>query len=93
MDNRETLQKYGDNGDKSDGDSSTPESSGRKEIHLQFTLPKGKVAGLMGVMNLLQANFDNLRIDLRATDGEMSEQDYEDKIKEAFAQLGIDLDE
>ena len=75
------------------GDSSPPGSSGRKEIHLQFTVPKGKVAGLMGVMNLLQANFDNLRIDLRATDGEISEQDYEDKIKEAFAQLGIDLDE
>lgn len=82
-----------DNVGKSNGDSSPPESSGRKEIHLQFTVPKGKVAGLMGVMNLLQANFDNLRIDLRATDGEMSEQDYEDKIKEAFAQLDIDLDE
>ena len=47
----------------------------------------------MGVMNLLQLNFDNLQIDLRATGGEMSEQDYEDKIKEAFAQLGIDLNE
>ena len=82
-----------DNVDQSDSDSSPPESSGRKEVHLQFTVPKGKVAGLMGIMNLLQANFDNLRIDLRATDGEMSEQDYEDKIKEAFAQLGIDLDE
>ena len=82
-----------DNVDESDGDSSTPESSGRKEVHLKFTVPKGKVAGLMGVMNLLQANFDNLRIDLRATDGEMSERDYEDKIKEAFAQLDIDLDE
>ena len=81
------------NVDKSDSDSSGPESSGRKEIHLQFTVPKGKVAGLMGVMNLLQLNFDNLRIDLRATDGEMSEQDYEDKIKEAFAQLDIDVDE
>ena len=76
-----------------DVDSPAPESSGLKEIHLQFTVPKGQVAGLMGVMNLLQANFDNLRIDLRATDGEMSEQDYEDKIKEAFAQLDIDLDE
>ena len=87
------IVEGGDNVDKSDDDSSQPESSGRKEIHLQFTVPKGKVAGLMGVMNLLQSNFDNLRIDLRATDGEMSEQDYEDKIKEAFAQLGIDLDE
>ncbi len=82
-----------DNVDESDGDSSPPESSGHKEIRLQFTVPKGKVAGLMGVMNLLQANFDSLRIDLRASDGEMPEQDYEDKIKEAFAQLGIDLDE
>ena len=87
------IVEGGDNVGKSDGDSSPLESSGRKEIHLQFTVPKGKVAGLMGVMNLLQANFDNLRIDLQATDGEMSEQDYEDKIKEAFAQLGIDLDE
>ena len=83
----------GGDDDESDGDSSQPESSGRKEIHLQFTVPRGKVAGLMGVMNLLQANFNNLQIDLRAIDGEMSEQDYEDKIKEAFAQLGIDLDE
>ena len=73
--------------------SSPPEPNGRKEVHLQFTVPKGRVAGLMGVMNLLQLNFDNLQIDLRATGGQMSEQDYEDKIKEAFAQLGIDLDE
>ena len=87
------IVEGGDDVDQSDSDSSPPESSGRKEIHLQFTVPKGKVAGLMGVMNLLQANFNNLRIDLRATDGEMSEQDYEDKIKEAFAQLDIDLGE
>ena len=78
---------------KPDIDSSSPEPSGRKEVHLQFTVPKGQVSGLMGVMNLLQVNFDNLQIELRATEGEMSEQDYEDKIKEAFAQLGIDLDE
>ena len=44
-------------------------------------------------MNLLQSNFNNLQIELRATDGKMSEQDYEDKIKEAFDQLGIDLEE
>jgi hypothetical protein len=28
----------------------------RKKIHLKFTLPKGKVAGIMGIMNLLQSN-------------------------------------
>ena len=79
--------------DKPDIDSSAPEPSGLKEIRLQFTVPKGQVAGLMGVMNLLQVNFNDLQIELRATDGEMSKQDYEDKIKEAFAQLNIDLDE
>ena len=47
----------------------------------------------MGVMNLLQSNFENLQIELQATGGQMSNQDYEDKIKEAFVQLGIDPEE
>ena len=47
----------------------------------------------MGVMNLLQSNFDNLEVELLATEGQMSDQDYEDKIKEAFVQLGIDPEE
>ena len=70
-----------------------PTPEGRNEISLKFTIPKGQVSGIMGVMNLLQSNFNNLQIELRATDGKMSEQDYEDKIKEAFDQLGIDLEE
>jgi hypothetical protein len=47
----------------------------------------------MGVMNLLQSKFDNLEIELTANEGEISEQDYEDKIKEAFRQLGVDINE
>ena len=70
-----------------------PTPEGRNEVSLKFTIPKGQVSGIMGVMNLLQSNFNNLQIELRATDGKMSEQDYEDKIKEAFDQLGIDLEE
>ena len=70
-----------------------PPPEGRNEVSLKFTIPKGQVSGIMGVMNLLQLNFNNLQIELRATDGKMSEQDYEDKIKEAFDQLGIDLEE
>ena len=70
-----------------------PPPEGRNEVSLKFTIPKGQVSGIMGVMNLLQSNFNNLQIELRATDGKMSEQDYEDKIKEAFDQLGIDLEE
>ena len=70
-----------------------PTPDGRNSVRLKFTIPKGKVAGLMGVMNLLQSNFDNLQIELLATEGQMSNQDYEDKIKEAFVQLGIDPEE
>ncbi len=70
-----------------------PTPDGRDSVRLKFTIPKGKVAGLMGVMNLLQSNFDNLEVELLATEGQMSNQDYEDKIKEAFVQLGIDPEE
>jgi predicted AAA+ superfamily ATPase len=65
----------------------------RKEVRLKFTLPKGKVANIMGVMNFLQSRFGKLQIELLAGNGEISEQDYEDKIKEAFRQLGIEVDE
>ena len=70
-----------------------PTPDGRDSVHLKFTIPRGKVAGLMGVMNLLQSNFDSLQIELIATEGQMSNQDYEDKIKEAFVQLEIDPEE
>ena len=70
-----------------------PTPDGRASVRLKFTVPRGKVAGLMGVMNLLQSNYDNLQIELLATEGQMSNQDYEDKIKEAFVQLGIEPEE
>ncbi len=63
----------------------------RRRLRLQFTVPKGKVSGLMGVMNLLQHKFDRLDIVLSAEHGEISEQEYEDKIQEAFRQLGIEV--
>jgi hypothetical protein len=47
----------------------------------------------MGVMNLLQSKFDRLEIELLAEGGEISESDYDNKIEEAFRQLGIKLNE
>ena len=70
-----------------------PVPDGRDRVQLKFKIPKGKVSGIMGVMNLLQSNFENLQVELRATGGQMSNQDYEDKIREAFVQLEIDLEE
>jgi hypothetical protein len=63
----------------------------RRRLQLQFTVPKGKVSGLMGVMNLLQHRFDRLDVVLSADEGEISEQEYEDRIQEAFRQLGIEV--
>jgi hypothetical protein len=57
---------------------------------LHFEIPKGKVAGIMGVMNLLQSKFNKLEISLNARDGSITRQDIEDKIEEAFRQLNID---
>ncbi len=65
----------------------------RESIQLKFQVPKGKVANIMGMMNLLQSKFDTLEIELAAKGGAISEQDYEDKIRETFRQLGVVLDE
>jgi len=65
----------------------------KDKIQLRFQVPKGKIANIMGVMNLLQSRFETLEIELIANEGSISEQDYEDKIKEAFRQLGIELHE
>ncbi|MEM2890800.1 MAG: DUF499 domain-containing protein, partial [Candidatus Hadarchaeum sp.] len=70
-----------------------PGIGGKVKVHLRFQVPKGKVAQIMGVMNFLQSKFGNLEIEIIATNGQMSEQDYEDKIKETFRQLGIDVEE
>ena len=65
----------------------------KNSVQLQFLVPKGKVSSIMGVMNLLQAKFETLEINLLAKNGSISEQDFEDKIKETFRQLGIDVNE
>jgi len=47
----------------------------------------------MGVMNLLLNKFETLPIELAACDENITEQDYEDKSKEAFRQMVIEVDE
>ena len=56
-------------------------------------MPQGKVSGLMGVLHLLQLRFGRLGLVVSADRGEMSEQEYEDKVQEAFRQLGIEMRE
>lgn len=62
-------------------------------VDLEFFVPRGKVAQIMGIMNLLQSKYQSLRITIQATDGNMSQDDYASKIKETLRQLGIDMSE
>jgi predicted AAA+ superfamily ATPase len=61
------------------------------DIHLAFQVPQGKVSGILGIMNFLQQKYENLEIEIRATGGEMSPDDFENKIDESFNQNGVKL--
>lgn len=65
----------------------------RSRLRLRFSVPKGKVSSLMGIMNLLQSRFNRMEVTLNVEQGQLSEQEYEDKIKEAFRQMGVDVRE
>ena len=71
----------------------SPTEPVRRTVTLRFTVPKGQVASLLGVLNLLQYRFGRLEITVRASDGEMSEQEYENKVMEAFRQMGVEVEE
>ncbi len=62
----------------------------RKRLQLEFIVPKGKVSSLLGVLNFLQAKFSKLKIAVSAEEGEISEQEYDDKVEEAFRQMGVE---
>jgi len=78
--------------DKSETTAIIERGKAREKVHLRFKVPKGKVSSIMGIINFLQSRFENLSIEITATEGTISEQDYEDKIKETFRQLGIVLE-
>jgi len=65
----------------------------KKNVRLKFNVPRGQVANVMGVMNLLQSKFNSLEIKITALNGSITQQDYEDKIIETFHQLDIDFEE
>jgi hypothetical protein len=62
-------------------------------IKLNFVVPKGKVSDIARVMTYLQLKFGTLDLSLTAKDGSMTKQEYIDKVKEAFQQLGIEVKE
>jgi hypothetical protein len=65
---------------------------GLREVNLRFKLPKGKASNLMFIINLLQHNFQSTEITIRTKDGQITEDDYDAKILEAFRQAGIEVE-
>ena len=63
------------------------------KVGIKFEVPKGKVSNIMGTLNYLQSKFNKLEITLKAEDGQLTEQEYEDKIEEAFTQSGIEIED
>jgi len=45
----------------------------------------------LSIFRFLQSKFNLIRIELKASDGTISKEEYEDKIKEGLRQLGIEL--
>lgn len=62
-----------------------------QQLHFNFIVPKGKISSLMGVLNFLQSRYNHVEISLNLGDGQLSEQEFEDKVKEAFRQMGIEI--
>lgn len=63
-----------------------------QQLHFNFIVPKGKVSSLMGVLNFLQSRYSKVEISLNLGDGQLTEQEFEDKVKEAFRQMGIEIE-
>ena len=66
--------------------------SGLTQLSLKFALPKGKVSSLMGVLNFLQSRYSHMQIILDVEQGHLTEQEFEGKIREAFRQMGVEIE-
>ena len=45
----------------------------------------------MGVMNFLQSKFELMQLEIEVSKGRISKAEYEEKIIEAFRQIGINI--
>lgn len=62
-----------------------------QRLEFSIEVPKGKVADILRLLNFIQSKFDKVEIKVVAEEGEIDKEDYENKIKEALKQLGIEI--
>lgn len=60
-------------------------------VSLNLVVPKGKVSDITKIITLLHTKFEMVNIVINATKGSITEQEYDDKIKETLRQIGIDV--
>jgi len=72
------------------GEEITPNNV-KKSLLISCNIPKGKVSGLVGVINYLTSKYSSVTITLESEGGEITDQEFEEKIQEAFEQMGVDV--
>jgi len=73
-------------------DNSLPDGGSKKTIDIRFRLPQGKVSNVASYLSQLQFNFQNMQLELNASDGEISQDVYEE-LTENLRALGIEIEE
>ena len=72
---------------------SSPRGPVINKVGIKFALPNGKVSNTIETLNFLQSKFNKLEITVRAEDGQLTAQEYKQKIEESLNQSGINFSE
>ncbi len=66
-----------------------------RNIKLKLKVLPGNLSNIVKIVNFINARFKqvNIRVEISAQDGKISISEYEDKIKEAFNQAGIEVED
>ena len=67
---------------------------GYSRIRLELDVPVGRISSIANMVSFLRNRFNDVtvRVVIEANDGEISEIDYEDKIKETLIQSDITVE-
>lgn len=70
-----------------------PKAPTYKNIHLKLEVPRGRISDMARILNFIYTKFTDctVEIEIKAEGGEISISDYEDKVKEALRQAGIEV--
>jgi hypothetical protein len=66
-----------------------------RQLSLKLSIPSGKFSDVVKTINFIKQKFSNveIKIEISAKNGEILKTEYEDKIKEAINQLGLEIEE